>query len=286
MTTISIQPQATSAALEAIAAVQQRTAQARADLATALGALDDVIREKSEQLARLQSSSVSQAQVAQGIADGLRAYLAEGQARLRGVGRSFALLGAYRTVVHFGVISGDGSHMKDVKRPHPLDWHGMLAEPSGALSAAALALVLDDAGIEAFAEHAARESGAPETGPSIDELDEQARELADELEALHEDRFTLHAQLKDFIEMSVSPMVPNSFFNRQPSAEGAPSSADPTVRYLDEEEGGIKVRSGDALRAHYDTLAMDAATTRAADAAAGLAPPWDKPLWDDVSTGH
>jgi len=242
----------------AIEDAKRRTEKAQADLSKAMDALDTAIRDKTEQLHKLQINSVSQPQVAEAVAASLREYLARERSNLLEPGRHFASLRAYHPVASFSVITGDGEHLKSVTDRQPFNWHGLLTNPSGSLSAAALALLLGDADIDAFAQSAARASGAPEASPSVDELATQAAALAAELEVLHAQRKELRDQLSEFIDVTLSPLVSDDFFNRQPGSDGAPTSGPPTVRVA----GGMVHPGPDPLSVHYALLAQDAAKHR------------------------
>jgi len=202
----------------------RRTEQARADISKAIAGLDATIRAKVEQHEKLTLRSVNQADMAQSIAAGLRAYIAGKRAELKRNTDRFANLSEHRSITTFGSINGDGRHVKSVRTPTAFKWCDYLDDPL-----MVLAVLITDADIDAFAERAARESGAPETGPGIDELAAQANALATEIENLYEKRHELRGQLSHFIDISLSPMVPNSFFKPKfDSSRGPQSKPEPT----------------------------------------------------------
>ena len=239
----------------------------RAEANTGMAALDTRIRELSEAHDRL-TRSVRLEDAARLIADDIRESIREARAHLEHRAASAARLDAHAPIRKFGALTADGAVDATTTTPAPLR---LLAYDTGPLEV--LALLLTDDQINAFAEAAAQAAGAKRGGRSVAELLVEADRTAAELEALFEERSKAKAALSDLIEVSLSPLVPDAFFNRQPEQTPYnPAQDAPKVRQLDADGNEVNRSYGmsyDELWAHRAT--MDA-TERAARNAAGDRP--------------
>ncbi|PRD66969.1 hypothetical protein C6P64_02235 [Malikia granosa] len=107
-----------------------------------------------------------------------------------------------------------------------------------------LALTMTDEQIQAWALQAARNAGAQDGGPGLDQLKADHERLIDELVELHEQRRQAKEHLSGLVNMALSPLVPDSFFQPKASSEAGATSQNPTVTQLDENDQVVQTVFG------------------------------------------
>lgn len=179
--------------------------------------LEEEIRSKTEHHSSLVTKSVSVPQAAALIARDIKQFLARERSLLIGHAVAATHLRCHASFRRPAAMLGDGSMEFETSVPTPTGIISFLNEP-----AAVLALVLDDAAIERLALSLAREAGAPEDGPSVQDLCTEANSVASELEALFFQKLTLDRGLAGLLDSKLS-----SLFDLQtatPSADGSEQS--------------------------------------------------------------
>ena len=243
--------------------IAERLDAIRAEANTGMAALDARIRELSEAHDRL-TRSVRLEDAARLIADDIRESVRKARAKLEKNAAYAAHLTAHAPVRKFGSQTADGALDASTTTPAPLR---LLEHDTSPLEV--IALLMTDDQVKGFAEAAAAAAGAKRGGRSVAELRAEADRTAAELEALFEERSKAKAALSGLIEVSLSPLVPDAFFNRPPEqVPYSPAQDAPKVRQFDA-DGNEVVRSFgmsyDELWAHR--AAMDAAERNARSAA-------------------
>lgn len=161
--------------------------------------LDEEIESKAARHHQVVFRSVSVRQTASLIAQELRRFVDKEREALLSIASSAANLRSHASYRSPGAVIGDGSREFVSVERTALNVGSVFGSPS-----AALALLLDDEAIERFALSLAQASGAPETGPSVQHLADDANTLADELEALYEQKFTLDRGLAGLMDAKLS----------------------------------------------------------------------------------
>lgn len=191
---------------------------AQASARESMRELEEEIRSKMDHHNRLATKSVSVPQAAALIASDIKQFLARERSLLIGHAMGATHLRCHASYKRPVATLGDGSMEFDTSMRTPTGIISFLNEP-----AAVLALVLDDAAIDKLAQSLAREAGAPEDGPSVQDLCTEANSVATELEALFSQKLTLDRGLAGLLDSKLS-----SLFELQtapPAAEGSEQSA-------------------------------------------------------------
>lgn len=212
-------------ASDALAAANEKIAALRLSLQQSIGELDESIRSKSDRLAKV-LGAVNRKQAAALVADSMRRTLQERRAQMLRQAAAATRLDRHVKTVSCGAVTADGRLVRDEHDQRRLN---VLPYDLSALDLASL--LLDDAKIEAFAKEAVAD--APASGPDVLQLQAEMNTLADELTELHESRRALRERLRGFVDIELSPLVPEDFFARHNSLEHAPEGGVPTVTYAD-----------------------------------------------------
>ncbi len=220
-------------------AVSDQIGQAKTAAQEAVDQLDAAIRDKTE-AANEMTRRVSVADAAAHIADGIRNTLRKSREDLQRRAEPAIHLGAHHPIREIGsVFNGNGDtplRELDVRPVQVLSWPIDSTE--------ILALTMTDEQIQAWALQAARNAGAPENGPGLDQLKADHERLIDELVELHEQRRQAKDQLAGLINMALSPLVPDSFFQPKASNEAPATGQSPTVTQLDENGQAVQTVFG------------------------------------------
>lgn len=221
-----------------VGSVDRQLQETRQALRQAIADLDAAIVEKTNRLTGLERRSVTRADatalVAKNMRDSLKAHRLEMRRRAARAG----YLSSHVPVSNFGTIDGTGRHKRSRSEPKRLD---ILPHNLSATDLAAI--LLDDEAIDAFAADAIESTDAPAQGAPVAELAAEADALADELDEMHKRRHELRERLSNFINMALSPVVPDSFFQRSSKANVSPSP-EPKVTQFDESGNIVKTRHG------------------------------------------
>lgn len=190
--------------------VHAKLEEARSTARSAINSIDAEIQAKTDLHKALTHQSVNVSQAVDLIEREIRASLKSFRpSALRAAGVAVNLMAHCRLQSSGGVVTGDGRHTFQISDPNPPKFAS-----SGDGLVALLAALIDDRAIHAFAMEAAQLAGAPDLGRSVSELAEEANLLASELEDLHERRYAIKRELSTLVQAELSPLVPDSFFQR------------------------------------------------------------------------
>lgn len=220
-------------------AVNDQIGQAKTAAQDAVDQLDAAIREKTEAAAQL-TRRVSVADAAAHLAESIRDTLRQSRVDLQRRANSAIHLGAHRPMREIGhVFDGNGASPLRELEARPAQVLSWPIEPTEIL-----ALTMTDEQIQAWALQAARSAGAQEDGPGLDQLKAEHERLIDELVELHEQRKQAKEQLAGLVNMALSPLVPDSFFQPKASNEASATSQGPTVTQLDKDGQAVQTVFG------------------------------------------
>ena len=220
-------------------AVSDQIGQAKTAAQEAVDQLDAAIREKTEAAAQI-SRRVSVADAAAHIAESIRNTLQKSREDLQRRADAAIHLGAHRPIREIGsVFDGNGDTPLRELPAHPIQVLTHPIEPTEIL-----ALTMTDEQIQAWALQAARNAGAQEDGPGLNQLKADHERLIDELVELHEQRRQAKEQLAGLINMALSPLVPDSFFQPKADSEAAAPGQGPTVTQLDDNGQAVQTVFG------------------------------------------
>lgn len=188
----------------------------KTDARAAVAALDEQIRDKHTQIGRLMNSVRQTDAVALIVAD-LRRQVGEWRQKLAQRAAAAASLRAHAVVTMQAGVNGDGSPEYVTSSPSPL---GILEYNAPGI--AALALLWDEAKIEAWAKEQAVAAGCAELGKGVAELQQEVDALHAEIVELNAQRAQAHIALGDLIDMELSPLIDGERIARMhaPQPEG------------------------------------------------------------------
>jgi len=220
-------------------AVSDQIGQAKTAAQDAVDQLDAAIREKTEAANEL-TRRVSVDDAAARIADSIRNTIRRSRADLQRRADAAVHLGAHRPMREIGsVFDGNGAAPLRELEQRRVEVLSYPIDPTEIL-----ALTMTDEQIQAWALQAARNAGAQEDGTGIDQLKADHERLVDELVELHEQRRQAKAQLAGLINMALSPLVPDSFFEPKASHQAPATSETPTVTQMDENGNAVQTVFG------------------------------------------
>ncbi len=233
-----------------VGSVDRQLQETRQALRQAIADLDAAIVEKTNRLTDLERRSVTRADAAALVAKNMRDSLKAHRLEMRMRAARAGYLSSHVPVSNFSTIDGTGRHKRSRSEPKRLD---ILPHDLSATDLAAI--LLDDEAIDAFAAEAIESTDAPTQGAPVAELAAEADALADELDEMHKRRHELRGRLSGFVSMALSPLVPDSFFQRSSKANITPSLG-PKVTAFDESGNVVKTRHGhtfdELIRHHPD----------------------------------
>lgn len=189
---------ANESVLEAMKSVEDAKATARNTIAQ----IDADIKAMTDAHANLIIGSVNQKEVAAHLAAAIRASVnTERNCLMHSISRAKNLR-AHKNLKQSGGMIANGRFVFEEKNKEIVSLYDNLKDGFGVF-----ALMVEDEQIDALAEKLAKQVGAKEEGPSTDELQEQANNLCNQIEALQDQRFDLKTQLEKFIEIRLSPFA-------------------------------------------------------------------------------
>lgn len=195
----------------------------------AIAQLDQQILQKELEYLKLTRNSVRRDEAAALIVSTIKESLRGAREDVEKAARGALNLHAFKPISHTGWHAERGLDESQMERK-PLV---ILDAPYHPLAVAAIGVT--DEAIEAFALRVVTEAGAPEKGPSVEELHARAQQVLEEIRALYAERMAAKEKLKGFVEVGA------------PSQEGYPSDhVDiPTVPPTYGQRASVKVRGED-----------------------------------------
>lgn len=205
--------------------VMRGVEEARKAAAVAITRMDEEIRDLSDAQAKLLAHSVREADVVALVSRNIRALVANERSVLLSRVGAATSLGAHVAIKRGGVMIADGSFVFEEKDASGVDLFYSLSTSAGLA-----ALLLDDASIDALASRWVKAVGAKQEGESVEDLASKARDLADRIESLCSQRAQLQRELKDFIDVKLSPFVGAIDKPTQTDSPPTPSTPPTVVR--------------------------------------------------------
>lgn len=175
---------------------------ARKAAASAISKMDDEIRALSDAHGQLLARSVRESDAVALVAGNIRALVAKERGFIFSRVAAATNLGAHATIKQGGVMVADGSLVFEERVASGVDLFHALSSSAGLA-----AFLLDDEAIDALASRWVKAVGAKEEGESVEELSLKAAELVERLESLCNQRTQLQRELKNFVDIQLSPFV-------------------------------------------------------------------------------
>ncbi len=221
----------------------------------AIAQLDQQILQKELEYRKLTVGSVRRDEAAALIVASIKESLQGAREEMEKAARGALHLYSFKPISHTGWHAEKGLDESQVEQKRLV----ILDAPYHPLTIAAIGMTNE--AIEAFALRVVTEAGAPEKGPSVEELHAKAQQVLEEIRALYAERMAAKEKLKGFVEVGA------------PSQDGYPSDHvdTPTIEPTLSPPPSVKVRgedgswhaqssghSNDGLLAWYAQMERDA----------------------------
>lgn len=180
---------------------------------------DELIRAASSEIARL-NTSVAAPDAARLIAEDIRLSISDWRNKIMNKAADAKCLSRHMPLITCSGVNAGGVHSFDEKIPSILN-----IVPYDAPAVAALAMLMTDEQIDAWAHAQAVAAGCPEHGPTVADLAADHQRLTKKLQALVADRYEACLAMDALIDASLSPLLPD----RMPSAQVMFEERIPTV---------------------------------------------------------